>query len=100
MIRALIGSIVAAGLMVATAAHAQDSRPALNLDTAQQMAAACLAMAMTEGWPMHVAVVDNHRRHAFLSVIMKLDYHLNVLAATWTIRAITLRTFPDGPGAP
>ncbi len=62
MIRALIGSIVAAGLMVvaATAAHAQDSRPALNLDTAQQMAAACLAMAKTEGWPMHVAVVDNH----------------------------------------
>lgn len=62
MIRALIGGVVAAGVLAvaSVSSHAQDSRPVLNLDTAQQMASACLALAKTEGWPMHVAIVDNH----------------------------------------
>lgn len=36
------------------------TRKRLGLDVAAKMANACLALAKTEGWPMHVAIVDNH----------------------------------------
>lgn len=41
-----------------TAAQALERLPALDLDTARRMAAACESLAAQKGWRMNVAVVD------------------------------------------
>jgi glc operon protein GlcG len=50
----------AAGLVLGgSAAMATEMRPALTLDMAKKMAAACEAKAKQEGWKMNIAVVDD-----------------------------------------
>ena len=41
------------------AAMAMETKPALSLDIAKKMIAACEAKAKQEGWKMNVAVVDD-----------------------------------------
>lgn len=111
MIRAIIGGIVAAGILAvaSVSAHAQDARPALNLETAQKMGAACLALAKTEGWPMHVAIVDNHGNLKFYArmdgtsllpqkiAIMKAETSAGIPVPTKNLGALA---YPEGNAGP
>lgn len=60
-IRRVHGAVaVAAGLILcSSAAMALETKPALALDLAKKMAAACEAKANQEKWKMNIAVVDD-----------------------------------------
>lgn len=58
LLAALIVAAVAA--VAAPAAEAVEERPILTAAAARKMIDACIAMAETEGWLMHIAVTDNH----------------------------------------
>src|SRR5215831_5436846 len=55
------GPVVLATCLVicSSAGIAADTKPAINLDIAKKMIAACEAKAKQEGWKMNVAVVDD-----------------------------------------
>ena len=59
--RRVRGSLALAACLVmwCLAAMAMETKPALSLDIAKKMIAACEAKAKQEGWKMNVAVVDD-----------------------------------------
>ncbi len=60
--RTLSAVLIASALIVGAtpAAEAVEERPILTAAAARKMIDACIAMAETEGWLMHIAVTDNH----------------------------------------
>jgi glc operon protein GlcG len=59
--RRVRGSLALAACLVicCPAAMATETKPALSLDTAKKMVAACEAKAKQEGWKMNIAVMDD-----------------------------------------
>jgi uncharacterized protein GlcG (DUF336 family) len=56
----LSAALVAATFIFSTNAHALDQKPVLTLDMANQIVAACVALATAEEWrPVNVAVFDD-----------------------------------------
>jgi len=45
--------------ILSSAAIAAETKPAINLDIAKKMVAACEAKAKQEGWKMNIAIVDD-----------------------------------------
>ena len=60
--RILSAALIASALIVGAVptAEAVEERPILTAAAARTMIDACIAMAETEGWLMHIAVTDNH----------------------------------------
>jgi uncharacterized protein GlcG (DUF336 family) len=53
-------ALVAVAIFFSTSAHALDQKPVLTLDMANQIVAACVALATAEEWrPVNVAVFDD-----------------------------------------
>jgi glc operon protein GlcG len=52
-------ALVACLVICCSAAMAAETKPALSLDMAKKMVAACEAKAKQEGWKMNIAVVDD-----------------------------------------
>ena len=46
-------------IIFGSAAIAAETKPAINLDIAKKMVAACEAKAKQEGWKMNIAIVDD-----------------------------------------
>src|SRR5215467_15465154 len=60
MFRRIRGPVMlAACLFICSSAVAAETKPAINLDIAKKMVAACEAKAKQEGWKMNVAIVDD-----------------------------------------
>ena len=59
--RRVSGPVVLAACLAifSSAATATETKPAINLDIAKKMIAACEAKAKQEGWKMNVAIVDD-----------------------------------------
>jgi glc operon protein GlcG len=52
--------LFAVGLVICSSAgNTAETKPALNLDMAKKMVAACEAKAKQEGWKMNIAIVDD-----------------------------------------
>jgi glc operon protein GlcG len=60
-LRRVSGPVVLAACLAifSSAATATETKPAINLDIAKKMIAACEAKAKQEGWKMNVAIVDD-----------------------------------------
>jgi uncharacterized protein GlcG (DUF336 family) len=87
------GLVVLATCVVicSSAVMAADSKPAINLDIAKKMVAACEAKAKREGWKMNIAIVDDG---ANLVAFERMDgaYLGSILIAQH--KAITSANFP------
>ena len=60
-------TLVTATLITLPNANAAEERPILTASAAMTMVHGCLAKAQTEGWLMHIAIIDNHgNRKAYL----------------------------------
>ena len=61
MFRRLRGPVALATYLIifSSAGIAAETKPAINLDIAKKMVAACEAKAKQEGWKMNIAVVDD-----------------------------------------
>ena len=61
MFRRVRGPVALATCLVicSSAGIAAETKPAINLDMAKKMVAACEAKAKQEGWKMNIAVVDD-----------------------------------------
>ena len=61
MFRRIRGPVTLAACLVicSSAVAAAETKPAINLDIAKKMVAACEAKAKQEGWKMNVAIVDD-----------------------------------------
>ena len=61
MFRRVRGPVTLATCLViwSSAGVAAESKPAINLDIAKKMVAACEAKAKQEGWKMNIAIVDD-----------------------------------------
>ena len=84
--------VLAACLVVGCpAAMAAETKPALSLDMAKKMVAACEAKARQEGWKMNIAVVDDG---ANLIAFERMDgaYLGSILVAQH--KAVTSANFP------
>ena len=61
MFRRVRGPVMLAACLVicSSAGVAAENKPAINLDIAKKMVAACEAKAKQEGWKMNIAIVDD-----------------------------------------
>jgi len=93
MFRRVRGPVALATCLVicSSAGIAAETKPAINLDMAKKMVAACEAKAMQEGWKMNIAVVDDG---ANLVAFERMDgaYLGSVLVAQH--KAMTSANFP------
>ena len=58
-------TVIALAIGLAQDASALDKTPALSLDLAKKMAAACEAKAKEMGWKMNISVVDSGANEIF-----------------------------------
>ncbi len=93
MFRRVRGPVALATCLVicSSAGIAAETKPAINLDMAKKMVAACEAKAKQEGWKMNIAVVDDG---ANLVAFERMDgaYLGSVLVAQH--KAMTSANFP------
>jgi glc operon protein GlcG len=57
--RRVRGAVATCLVIFSSAGLAAETKPAINLDIAKKMVAACEAKAKQEGWKMNIAVVDD-----------------------------------------
>ena len=78
-------------IIFGSAAIAAETKPAINLDIAKKMVAACEAKAKQEGWKMNIAIVDDG---ANLVAFERMDgaYLGSILVAQH--KAVTSANFP------
>ena len=53
-------TLIISTLITVPTATAAEERPILTASAAMKMVHGCLAKAASEGWLMHIAIIDNH----------------------------------------
>lgn len=90
-IRAHTLAVLAATLLLGTAASAQQQKTAISLETAKKMAAACEARAAKEGWRMVTVIVDDG---ANMKLLSRMDNSFLASLQIAQLKASTSAGFP------
>ncbi len=53
-------TLIISALIIVPTATAAEERPILTASAAMKMVHGCIAKAASEGWLMHIAIIDNH----------------------------------------